>query len=348
MDTYSMDELPYLDAFHPPTPADPEGQLYKEWHHFVFLDPDNELFGLLNFSLTGGPYSKGGAIASVTALFSRNDRRWSGNIESHTSDHFRFSPLNPGVLIDRSVILYDGGEYRLTGQLRSQSISFDLRFEVVTPPMLATFSPFATGYSRWLVVPRLKVNGVVSLDGIEIPLTSAVGYHDHNWGRFRWGDPFGWDGGLFLEPRDGPNDPFTILVIRYLHRGQPNLVDSVMYMASDTIPFTTMLGTDVHVDVQRTSGSAVRKFPGTANILFPERYRPVSNRMVAIGRTLERAVRIDFRPKDVCQLICTDTTGSGTTILDEMFGEAVLERETDHGMERIRVMGYMESARPMI
>jgi hypothetical protein len=347
MDTYSMDELPYLDAFHPPTPADPEGQLYKEWHHFVFLDSDNKLFGLLNFSLIGGPYSRGGAIASITALFSRNDRRWSGNIESHTSDFFRFSPLNPGVQIDRSVLLYDGGEYRLSGQLRSQSIFFDLHFEVVSPPMLATFSPFATGYSRWLVVPRLIVRGVVSLDGSRINLTSAVGYHDHNWGRFRWGDPFGWDGGLFLEPRDGPNDPLSILVIRYLHRGRHDLVDSVMYLASDTIPFTTILGTDVRVDVERTSGSAVRKFPGTANIMFPELHRPVSSRMVAVGRTPERAVSIDFRPQDVCQLVCVDTTGSGITVLDEMFGEAVLERKTPRGSERTRVMGYMESARPL-
>ena len=36
-----------------------------------------------------------------------------------------------------------------------------------------------------------------------IELALASGYHDHNWGRWHWGDDVGWEWGAFLAPSSG-------------------------------------------------------------------------------------------------------------------------------------------------
>ena len=44
----------------------------------------------------------------------------------------------------------------------------------------------------WLFVPRLRADGWLRIGGREHRFDNDLAYHDHNWGRFWWGDDFGW------------------------------------------------------------------------------------------------------------------------------------------------------------
>ena len=53
---------------------------------------------------------------------------------------------------------------------------------------------------NWLVVPRLVADGEITLAGRRHVVAGALAYHDHNWGRWYWGDDLGWEWGCFLTP----------------------------------------------------------------------------------------------------------------------------------------------------
>ncbi|MFW9845871.1 MAG: hypothetical protein ACFFD6_03935, partial [Candidatus Thorarchaeota archaeon] len=77
------EDLKYLDAFHPPTIFDDSIDLYKEWHHFVLYDDRNQLFGIMNFSITGNPYSFDKGFVTAIVVFVDDSLEWKGNIESY-------------------------------------------------------------------------------------------------------------------------------------------------------------------------------------------------------------------------------------------------------------------------
>ena len=61
------------------------------------------------------------------------------------------------------------------------------------------------GWIAWYVVPRLRCRGRATVGGpTRSTSTGASAYHDHNWGRWHWGDDLGWEWGCFLAPAPGP------------------------------------------------------------------------------------------------------------------------------------------------
>ena len=60
-----------------------------------------------------------------------------------------------------------------------------------------------------------RVNpGEATVGGRRLDLAAASAYHDHNWGRWHWGDDLGWDWGAFLTPAPGP----AIVLVRTTNR----------------------------------------------------------------------------------------------------------------------------------
>ena len=47
-------------------------------------------------------------------------------------------------------------------------------------------------------MPLLKVEGYADIEGKNINLIDAFAYHDHNWGRWHWGEDIGWEWGCFV------------------------------------------------------------------------------------------------------------------------------------------------------
>ena len=70
-------------------------------------------------------------------------------------------------------------------------------------PFVVNNQPIGEGRMCWLFVPRLRADGWLRIDGQEHRFESELAYHDHNWGRFSWGDDFGWTWGTILPARAG-------------------------------------------------------------------------------------------------------------------------------------------------
>ena len=54
------------------------------------------------------------------------------------------------------------------------------------------------------VMSRLTASGSVTTGTTTIDVRRASAYHDHNWGRWHWGDDVGWEWGAFMAESPGP------------------------------------------------------------------------------------------------------------------------------------------------
>ena len=96
-------------------------------------------------------------------------------------------------------VLPDG--YRVAIDLPDKDIRGELHFTSVSRPFVVNNQPVGDGRMCWLFVPRLRAQGWLRIGGREHRIENDLAYHDHNWGRFWWGDDFGWTWGTFLPDR---------------------------------------------------------------------------------------------------------------------------------------------------
>ena len=61
---------------------------------------------------------------------------------------------------------------------------------------------------HWVVIPRLRAEGTIEIDGVVHHLQNAPAYHDHNWGYWSWGDDFAWEWGFGLD--EDPENPWNM------------------------------------------------------------------------------------------------------------------------------------------
>ena len=97
------------------------------------------------------------------------------------------------------------------------SIAIEARLSPLSYPVpIRNRVPFGSGSNDWIVVPRLEATGEVRIDGEAIALEAVPAYHDHNRGRWYWGDELGWEWGYAREParREG----FTVVFERVTDR----------------------------------------------------------------------------------------------------------------------------------
>ncbi len=132
-----------------------------------------------------------------------HDQRWTGAIERFDDSELDVSADLGGLIIggNRMIVRPDG--YQVLIDLPGQNIQGELNFASVSRPFVVNNQPVGEGRMSWLFVPRLRADGWLRIGDQEHRIDSEVAYHDHNWGRFWWGDDFGWTWGTVLAQETG-------------------------------------------------------------------------------------------------------------------------------------------------
>jgi hypothetical protein len=204
--------------------ARPEG--YKEWHHFQVHRPG--LWLLVNVSLmaeTNGPTPR--LVPRVIVI--AHEERWTGAV-------VRFAET-PEVSADLSILTVgknrfslrpDG--YRVVVDLADRDIAGELHLRPTERPavVLVNNQPVGAGRLNWLAVPRLHTDGWFRIGGREHRFTDDLAYHDHNWGRFRWGDDFGWTWASVLPT--ALDDPWSLVFTQMTDRRRLRTVAQALYV----------------------------------------------------------------------------------------------------------------------
>lgn len=166
---------------------------FKEWQHFIISTPELDL--LVNFSLETSRTSRVGRVIVLART-----ARWIGFVDTVPADVSRDGCR--GRFGAHRVEIVNGG-YRVVVDAPRHGVAIDATFSPEVLPIVARHQLIAPGrHLDWNLTARLSVTAHVELPDATHDLTGALGYHDHNWGGFRWGDDFVWEWGCVL-PRDG-------------------------------------------------------------------------------------------------------------------------------------------------
>src|SRR6202012_5598706 len=204
--------------------ARPDG--FKEWYHFVVHRPGSRIF--INFSLNSESPSAGRPRLVPRVIVRAHDQRWTGAVE-------RFDDSELDVSADLSVLTVGGNRmtvrpdgYRVVIDLPGHDIRGKLDLTSVSRPFAVNNQPVGDGRVSWLFVPRLRADGWLRIGRQEMRFEGNVAYHDHNWGRFRWGDDFGWTWGTILPAEQG--NPWSMVFLQMNDRSRLRFLSQALYV----------------------------------------------------------------------------------------------------------------------
>ncbi len=167
---------------------------WKDWYHFVLLEPDTGVRILANLNLTGG-----GSAELQTTLIAHLPTgagappRSFGSTVSHDGAQVTALPLR--IDAPDAHLEFRQGRFQVRLADPSAGLAIELDAFAQAQPLLVTeASPFGSGFIGWGLLPGLAAEGELRVCGEAI----AIGhrwfcYQDHNFGRFRWGEDIGWE-----------------------------------------------------------------------------------------------------------------------------------------------------------
>jgi hypothetical protein len=204
--------------------ASPTG--FKEWHHFVIHGRDLRL--LINFSLNIEVFGADEVRLAPRVIVIAHGADWTGAVERFDGRALNVSADLGELTIgsSRMTVLPDG--YRVTIDLPDNDIRGELHFTSASRPFVVRNQPLGDGRISWLFVPRLRADGWLRIGGREHLVDDDLAYHDHNWGRFRWGDDFGWTWGTILPTE--PGNPWSMVFLQTTDRSRLRCLSQAFYV----------------------------------------------------------------------------------------------------------------------
>ena len=207
----------------PPAPGEPPDA--KQRQHD--LECAREVQVLVNFSLLADPFAMSGPAWCGRLILLVDRGGWRGGVERHAPESVNARAGAVDVALGSSSFRWVDGRYEVQASLGD--ITVDLTLEPLTDPCLFTNQRLARGRQlSWAVVPRLRATGTVQVGAERIELRGAPAYHDHNWGRFRWGDDFTWTWASIL-PWEADN-PWCASVMRLCDRGRGTVRTQALFL----------------------------------------------------------------------------------------------------------------------
>ena len=310
-----------FDLLRIPSPLDPSAPAYKDWFHLNLFDHATGTVGLINVSLHGAP-ADARSRAVGTALFHDADGRWRGGVEIAGIDEVTAIPH--GVLMAGTAIITDPERRSLHASVEqpAEGLSGRICGTIAAKPIRIAFAqPFGSGWIHWYVAPRIALTGDLRLGGVAQDLTTWSGYHDHNWGRWFWGEDIGWEWGAFATPIPGPLFVLARLTDRLHRRRGPAQLIVVEQAQVRTFPAGT-----VKADYGGRFSGPLRRLPGALAALHPDRAQPDLPGMLTVEASSGLDwVRLRFEPRGAAQLIEGDPARPGYSFIHEMAGAFVAE-----------------------
>jgi hypothetical protein len=306
-----------FDLLRLPSPLDATAPAYKDWFHLNLFDHASDSVGLVNVSLHGRPADPG-ARAIGTALIHQPGRGWSGNVEIAGFGEATIVP--DGVLLAQVGIMLDPARRALhaSARLSEEDLSLHLTGTAAARPIrLQLAQPFGTGWIAWFVVPRLRLEGRLELRDHAFDLASWAAYHDHNWGRWFWGEDIGWEWGVFAAR---PPNPFFVLA-RLTDRLHRRVSPAQLIVVQNGWNRTFQPGS-VAVRLEGRTDSPLRRLPGALAALHGDRTRPALPAKLTVEAVSGLDwVQLSLEVHAAAQLIEGDPMRPGYSFIHELVGE---------------------------
>lgn len=290
---------------------------FHEWAHFCVASPKVHL--IVNISLAADP-AEGGARV-IVLVHTATEGVWHGVVEPF---HGHEVELWPGRLDSRfgpNELRAAGQKLRLRIAPRSGTMSASLELVAESRPISKLNASIPSGEMSWLAVPRMSAAGWLRIGATSIDLAEALAYHDHNWGRWRWGADFGWNWG-FVFPADRKL-PWVLVLERLTNRARTEDSGLRVYLWRGEHLERVFREEEASLC---SSGllrpASVPKFPPVMGLLVPEASTDVPATIEVLANTAHDRLRARLKALTVAQVLVPSTAAEGVTIINEILVSA--------------------------
>jgi hypothetical protein len=307
----------FADWLRPPGPNDRRGGAYKDWLHLNVFDTATGIALVLNGAVQGAADDPR-AVASATALV-HHAGSWSTHHETVSRSQTEITERTLAVG-DQLVIQLDPVSGGMTTTFRHPTSGLAVHVEAV-PLTRAIHTvapmPFGSGWIAWRAVPLLRSKGYVETAGRRTSLDDALAYHDHNWGRWRWGEDIGWEWAAW------PSEDGALVMSRATDRAHGKAAANVTIALPGRQGWQNRSygGHSVEVRLANWRRGCHRRLPGGMAALHAERSSPrlPGSVELRVDDGFDRmTARLDV--EDAMQVIVADPQFAGYSYIHEMFG----------------------------
>jgi hypothetical protein len=291
---------------------------FKEWHHFVVHGRGVRI--LINLSLNNEAFGSDGARLVPRVIVIAHDENWVGAVERFDGRAVNVSADLGELSIggNRMSILSEG--YRVAIDLPDKGIRGELHFASASRPFVVRNEPAGEGRVSWLFVPRLRADGWLRIGDREHRMDHDLAYHDHNWGRFKWGDDFGWTWGTILPTE--PGDPWSMVSVHITDRRRLGSLSRSLYVWHHDEPAAIFRHAAVQARAHGVLGRAADcTLPPPMRLLLDGEVPGVPERIEITAARAGDRVHAEFRARSYARLAQpSEVRLGGSTVLCESDG----------------------------
>ena len=203
----------------------------------------------------------------------------------------------------------------------SSRFSSRLLAEPVSLPLdVGQAMPLGSGWISWYLVPNMRISGEWDVAGHPAVCKRLAGYHDHNWGRWHWGDDFGWEWGCFLADPQGLEAP-SFVFARTCDRRHQRYGES--FLLADLGGTRRRFCSD-NIAIRMTAQfrGVLHRVPGAMAALHQEMAQPdLPASLELVARRGADRVHVSFEARAAAQFITADPVVRGYGFIHELVGK---------------------------
>ena len=299
------------------------GAGHTEWLHFAIGGP--ELTLLVNMSVVDDRRhgAKPGRERGRVVVLVREGVRWDGGAEEVPADDMEVHGGTLHATLGDTRVEFEHGVFRLAGALRQSAVAFDLELRPISFPSLASNVALGPGEEpiNWVVVPSLRADGWVSIDGRRHAICGAPAYHDHNWGYFRQRD-FAWQWGHAIS--SDRSSPFSIVLTRLLNGAQTEVYMQALLLWSGGRQYRVFREHEMKVTAEGFLRKDVFTVPKAARLLAGPAATDIPRRLCFEAEGNGDTLFGCFEAEDAARIVVPNEHDLGTTLIHEVVGRLEL------------------------
>ncbi|MCV3273963.1 hypothetical protein [Roseobacter sinensis] len=329
--------MTHFDVLRPPVLSDPTAAAYKDWFHLNVFLPDLGRVVLINLSLHGPPWDARARAVGV-ALASGAQGDWIGGIEIAS---FAESTVDTQAMFLSTLsmaVTRDGTALHAKVARPDDGFEADLIARpVLSAGALDLTAQFGSGWIGWSAVPALSLSGRLRLDGEEVSLENARGYHDHNWGRWFWGEDVAWEWGAWVL-----SDNITVVAARGTDKAHFDRRPPHVFLVHGSKVHGFLPG-QISLSYEAAPTRAARRLPGALAAIHPDRRAPdLPTRVTLQADSRIARFELVFEAETAAQLLLSDPMRPGSGFINELAGRCHLVASLDQKVLRAEGSGVFE------
>jgi hypothetical protein len=294
---------------------------FKEWQHFIIVAPGLDLLVNFNLASAGPDAPDTGRVIGRVIVLARTSR-WTGFVETAASVEISRDGCHSRFGRHRAEI--SARSYRIAIAAPDRGVVVDATFWPQVLPIIARRQRLAPHrHLDWTLTARLAVAAHIELPGSVFDLTDALGYHDHNWGHFHWGDDFAWEWGTIL-PSDGQD--WAIVYSNLMNGARTWLALEQLFVWQAGHNVLAAGGLDVRSRMRgRCRAQPELRIPATMALLQP-RLGDLPRRFEIAADNGHSEVVLRFTPESIAQVaVPSERALCGTIAINECVGAVAVQ-----------------------